>query len=56
MRLFYCSGLWLILASQSASAQELIVKRNFEAGLSGRTVWSAPPTPFWNAVWLHAND
>jgi hypothetical protein len=56
MRYFYCASLWLMLACQSASAQELVVNGNFESGLSGWTVWSAPVTPFWNGVWLHAND
>ncbi len=56
MRSLHCIGLWLILSCQLANAQELVANGDFEAGLSGWTVWSAPPTSFWNGVWLHSND
>jgi hypothetical protein len=48
--------LCLILACQSANAQELVVNGDFETGLTGWTTWSAPPTEFWNGVWIHSND
>jgi hypothetical protein len=56
MRFSYCLGLWLILACQGARAQELVVNGDFESGLAGWTIWSAPVTPFWSGVWLHSND
>lgn len=56
MRPLCCIGLWLILSCQLANAQELVVNGDFEAGLSGWTVWNTPPTPFWNGVWLQSND
>jgi hypothetical protein len=42
--------------SSTGQAQNLLTNGDFESGLTGWTVWSAPATSFWNGTWEHSND
>lgn len=48
--------LFLLALAQSAQAQNLVANGDFEAGLADWTTWSAPPSTFWDDVWIHSND
>ncbi len=51
-RILLCSTL---LAAVPVNAQNLLSNGDFEAGLTGWTIWSAP-VGFWDDNWLHTND
>lgn len=52
----FAFGLIGILAfSISAQAQNAVQNGDFENGLTGWSIWSAPPG-FWSDSWIHSND
>ncbi len=46
----------LLGLAQSVQSQNLVSNGDFEAGLTGWNTWTAPPSGFWNDVWIHSND
>jgi hypothetical protein len=56
MPVHFIALIMVSLASGAVSAQNLLQNGDFEAGLDGWSVWSAPNTGFWSASWIHDND
>lgn len=50
----FCLIAWMLPVG--AAAQNLVTNPDFESGLTGWTVWNAPPNGFWLGSWIHSND
>ncbi|MFA6955134.1 MAG: hypothetical protein WC538_04595 [Thermoanaerobaculia bacterium] len=57
-RISYAAAFCLItlMLPVGAAAQNLVTNPDFESGLTGWTVWTAPPNGFWLGSWIHSND